>query len=404
MNNHLLMLKSSKFSKLLIPFFEMGAKAISFVVIILLTRIISIEDYGVYNFSIAIASWFTVFSDFGIGWFTFNNAVKSDKALINLSINSRLIQSLLILLVVPLLFYENRSAFLITFLVTFFFLNTGFVKFLQTIFRGFGQSKNDVILAGSEPFLRLIFLAVVYFYKIEMSLLGICISFSIIGLFLTTAFLTINSKKIDYRIFFPTIKEYLGLLNKTKLYFLYQFFQVGIARLDIFFIEKYLGVKDVAVYSSALNIYGAFTLFFLAVITVNLKSLLIKMKTKYFLMILLGGILTALAYHFYFIGLFNIIYPVEYNPGAILVTIFILALPFYIGYQVISFSNNYNNRTKYTVITFGTIFCLKLMTYFIFSVKTVMMATLIFSSFELLTFAMIFIFNRFGRYESTTDK
>lgn len=397
-------INKSNISKVLIPFFEVGAKAISFVVIILLTNIISIEEYGVYNFSIAIASWFLVMADTGIGWFVFNNAVKKDKSQLNLAINSRLIQSFLVLFAVPLLFNETRNAFLITFLVTFFFLNTGFVRFLQTMFRGFGHNKNDIILVSSEPILRLLFLAVIHFLEIEINLLQVCIVFSLIGLALTAIFLSINVRKLGYSFAFPNIKDYLTLLNQTKIYFFYQFFQVGIARLDVFFLEKYLGSKEVAVYASAYNIYTAFTLFFMAAITANIKFIFKRMHLRYFLMLCIGVLPAAILYKDYFMDWFTIIYPKEYEQGAILVLWFLFCLPFFIAYQLKLFHNNYVGKTHLTAIALGIVFSSKLICYVWIGIKSPFNAALYFCGFEVLTFILIFSLNRKSSYESTAGQ
>ncbi|MCL6293421.1 oligosaccharide flippase family protein [Jejuia spongiicola] len=388
-------MKTINVSRILVPFFEVGAKVISFLVIILLTRIISTEDYGVYSFSIAIASWFTIFADMGVGWFTFNNAVKRETSVLNLSINSRLFQSLFVLLVVPFFFIGSSNSILITFLVTFFFLNTGFVKFLQNIFRGFEQSKNDIILVSSEPIARLILMVILYAFNIEISLLGICIGFSIIGLVLTIIFLVINLKKLNFKIFIPPFKKHIALLGKTKQYFFYQFFQIGIGRMDIFFLEKHLDFKDVAYFSSAYNLYSAVTLFFLAFITANLKSLFNKLKLKYFLFFLISNLILVTVYFKYLRGIYTIIYPIDYKPGALVLAIMALALPFYAGYQLKLFYNNYRNRTLQTVIAFGIVFCLKIVIYFVLTARSLYFAAIVFSSFEIITFLLIFGIHKF---------
>ncbi|SHG58793.1 lipopolysaccharide biosynthesis protein [Flagellimonas flava] len=382
----------------------MGAKAISFVVIILLTRVLTIEEYGVYNFSIAIASWFLVISDTGIGWFVFNKALDKNKGQLNLAINSRLIQSILVLFIVPLLFNATRESFLIAFLITFFFLNTGFVKFLQTMFRGFGHNKNDMILATAEPLIRLMFLASVYFLNIEINLLQVCMVFSIIGLMLTVLFLGVNVKKLGYQLALPKWQEYTVLLGQTKIYFLYQFFQVGTARLDVFFLEKYLGAKGVAIYSSAYNLYAALTLFFLAAITANIKFLFGKMQLRYFLFLIIGAALVAVLYKFYFIEWFTVIYPKEYVQGSFLMLIFLFCLPFYAGYQLKLFHNNYVGKTSLTAITFGIVFFSKLICYFLLDLRTPMNATMYFCVFEVATFILIYSIGKTRSNEGTTDQ
>lgn len=388
---------------LLIPFIEIGAKAISFVVIILLTRIITIEEYGVYNFSIAIASWFLVIADTGIGWFIFNSAIKKDKSQLNLAINTRLIQSLIVLFVVPILFNGTTNSFLITFLITFFFLNTGFVRVLQTMFRGFGHNKNDIILAATEPLFRLFFIATIYSLNIKIDLLQVCFAFSLIGLVLTIIFLSVNFKKLGYHLTIPKFKDYIVLINQTKVYFLYQFFQVGIARIDVFFLEKYLGSKGVAIYASAYNLYTAFTLFFLAAITANIKFLFKRIQFRYFLLLLIGAILAALSYKYYFIDWFTIIYPKEYGQGSTLLFLFIFCLPFYIGYQLKLFHNNYVNDTRFTAMTFGIVFLIKLMCYLYFDLKNPFSAALYFCGFEVLTFILIFSLSKKNTNEGTSD-
>ena len=231
-------------------------------------------------------------SDTGIGWYVFNNAIKNDKH-INIAINTRLLQSLVILLIIPILF-GGRSIGLISFLVTFF-LNTGFVKFLQNRIQGFGKNKNDILLLASEPILRLLFISFVFYYKLEISLVEVCIVFSGIGMFLTIVFLTTNVKKLGYGFQFPPLKQYFKLLSKTKVYFFYQFFQVGITRADVYF-WGYLGTEQVAIYSSAYNLYAAGTLFLMATITANVKFLFAQMKFKYFVGLFIGFAILSLVY------------------------------------------------------------------------------------------------------------
>ncbi len=383
----------------------MGAKAISFIVIVLLTRIISVEDYGIYSFSIAIASWFTIFADLGVSWFTFNNAIKKDSSLLDLSINSRLFQSLVVLFIVPLFFVGTSNSFWITFLVTFFFLNTGFVKFIQIIFRGLEQSKNDIILASSEPIARLILMLVLYIFDIEISLLGICIGFSLIGLVLTIIFFVINLRKLNFKLFIPPFNDYVPLLGKTKYYFLYQVFQVGIGRMDIFFLEKYLDFKQVAYFSSAYNFYSAATLFLMAFITVNLKPLFYRVKLKHFLIFLALNLIMIAIYVMYLKDLYTVIYPIDYKPGAMILAILCLALPFYAAYQLKLLHNNYNNKTLQTVVAFGAVFCLKALTYFVLTAKSLYFAAVIFSTFEIITFLLIFGIHKLRTHnEGTADK
>ncbi len=401
----LMKLKRINVSRVLVPFFEVGAKVISFLVIILLTRIISVEDYGIYSFSIAIASWFTIFADLGVGWFAFNNAVKRDSSSLALSINSRLFQSLFVLFVVPILFIGNSDSFLITFLVTFFFLNTGFVKFLQTIFRGFEQSKNDIILVGSEPIARLILMIILYLFNIEISLFVICVAFSLIGLVLTIIFLSINLKKLNFKLFIPDFSNYITLIGKTKFYFLYQFFQVGIGRMDIFFLEKYFDFKQVAYFSSAYNLYNAGTIFVLAFITANLKYLFSKIKLKFLLLFFGVTVLLVTIYHKYLEGLYTIIYPSDYESGALILAIIGLALPFYAAYQLKLLHNNYNNKTIYTVVALGMVFCLKITTYFVLEMTSIYEVAIVFSTFEVITFLLIYGIHKFKiRNESTSSK
>ncbi|NER18909.1 oligosaccharide flippase family protein [Spongiivirga citrea] len=393
----------SYISRFLVPIFEMGAKAISFVVIILLTRIISVEDYGVYSFSIAIASWFTVFADMGVGWYAFNNAVKKDSSLLDLSINSRLFQSLFVLFVIPLLFFGTTNSFLITFLVTFFFLNTGFVKFLQTMFRGLEESRNDIILVSSEPLARLVLMIVLYVFKIEVTLLQVCVGFSLIGLVLTIIFLAINLKKLNFKLFIPPLKDYISLIGKTKYYFLYQFFQVGIGRMDIFFLEKYFDFKQVAYFYSAYNLYNAATLFVLAYITVNLKSLFSKIRFKYFLLFLAVNIILIIVYNNYLKNLYTIIYPKDYELGSSILAIIGLALPFYAGYQLKLFHNNYKNRTLNTVIVFAIAFCLKILIYFVLNASSLYFVAIVFATFEAIIFLLIFGMHKFRKNNENTS-
>jgi O-antigen/teichoic acid export membrane protein len=120
---------------------------------------------------------------------------------------------------------------------------------------------------------------------------------------------------------------------------------VGIGRIDIIFIEKFANKTDLALFSSALNIYQVSQLFFFAVITSQFL-ILIKNKSyiiKYLIPVLIIVIVIVIFISRYF---YLYLFPEEYFNGYIVLNYIVLALfPSVLNYYFIT-RNNYNDQVK----------------------------------------------------------
>jgi O-antigen/teichoic acid export membrane protein len=176
---------------------------------------------------------------------------------------------------------------------------------------------------------------------------------------------------------------------------------VGIGRIDIIFIEKFGNKADLAIFSSALNIYQVAQLFFFAVITSQFL-ILVKNKSymfKYLIPVLIIVIVFVIVVSKYF---YLYLFPEDYFNGYIVLNFIILALlPSVLNYYFIT-RNNYNNMVKVNFFILFLFLMIKIGTYQFLKSDDLSTYYTIFLIIEvgiLITYLMYMKF-----YESTSNK
>ena len=55
----------------LVPFVELFSKALSFISVIIITSLVSVESFGAYYYIVSLVAWASVFMDGGISYYIF---------------------------------------------------------------------------------------------------------------------------------------------------------------------------------------------------------------------------------------------------------------------------------------------------------------------------------------------
>ncbi len=396
-----------KNKSLIIPFIELLSKVISFLNILLLVRILPVQDYADYSYIVAIVMWSSVLMDGGINSLIYNKSLQQETIGINVLYTSRLFLSLLVIVLIAL-FFINKNPFLvisaIIFSFTIYFSSTSaLVKMLS---RGLGFVKVDTISIVSEPIIRFIFLIIIYFTSryISYNLWHVLLIYLFAGLLafvINKHYLSIVfSLKLGFDSFKSIYKNILTSLNQSKYYLLYYLMLVGLGRVEVILLEHYSDKLQLAVFASALNIYQVAQLFFISIITsqfiklYNNKSLVVKIIVPLLIIaILVTNVLSPY--------IFEHLFPVEYINGQFVLNILIIAiLPAIVNFYYIT-KNNYQNKVVINFILLFFIFLIKVTLYLIMKpsdVLTYSYGYVIAEAFLLI----IFIIARF--YEIITNK
>ena len=365
----------------LIPFVELFSKAISFANVLLLMAILPIEEYADYSYIIAIVLWASVLMDGGINSLIYNKSLKREKRGINELYSGRFFLSIAVTVVIVLFFYiKNQQLVLAAFLfsfITYFSSTSALVKMLS---RGFGFTNVDLITIVTEPILRLITLVVVFYFRetIVLNLNIILLLYLLAGI---AAFL-INKqhvvKRFNLKLIGLKLSNTISLigvsLKQSKYYMLYYLMFIGLARIDVIFIESMTTKVNLGTYSSAFQIYQVAQLFFFSVITSQFLKLNSN-KGLIFKAILPLTIIAVITTLFLSQYIYEYLFKQEYNNGQFVLDFLIIALiPSVLNYFYIA-KNNYENKVKINFKLILFIFILKLVTYFIISSSDIIFYT-----------------------------
>ncbi|MFK5889558.1 MAG: oligosaccharide flippase family protein [Flavobacteriaceae bacterium] len=396
-----------KNKSLLVPFAEVLSKVISFVNILLFVRILSVQDYADYSYIVAIVMWSSVLMDGGINNLIYNKSLKKETSGIDTLFTSRLFLSIIVILFVSFLFITKRKelaiAGILFSLITYFSSTSALVKMLS---RGLGFVKADIISILSEPFIRFILLSIIYttskYFDYTLSqVLFIYLIAGGVAFLINKHYLSIYfSLKLRFASIKTISKNIAASLKQSKYYLLYYVMIVGLGRIDILFLDEYSGKHELAVFSSALNMYQVAQLFFISIITSQFLKLY---KNKYlylkFLVPLL--VLTVLLTNISSSYIFKYLFPEPYIKGQFVLNILIIAiLPAIVNYYYIT-KNNYENKVKINFLLLLVVFLIKTVIYFILKPTDLQTYSYIYLTSEglLLTLFIIKIL-----YENTTNK
>jgi len=391
-----------------IPFAEVFAKGIAFINVLIFIRILSINDYAIYSYALTVVLWASVLMDGGISNLIYKKSLKRDISNVNSLFFARLILSLsIIILLVVFIFFKKPEYFLTVLITSFIILFSSTSSLLKMFARGSGYTNVDIVTILSEPILRLVFLLFVLMTNniLKWNLTNVLLTYLSAGIL--AFIINYNKFKKHYRFTFiaNSIDSLFNLTKKliheSKYYLLYYLMLVGISRIDIIFIEKYAVKKDLAIYSSAINLYQVVQLFFFALISSQFlllfknKEILLKYLTPLLVVVTIFMISTS-SY------IYRYLFPNEYFNGHIILNFIILALlPSVINYYMIT-KNNYLNKTKINFIILFVFLILKIFLYSFFKSKYLSTYYTITPVIEFGILLAFLTFNRF--YENTSDQ
>ena len=178
----------------------------------------------------------------------------------------------------------------------------------------------------------------------------------------------------------------------------------------MFFIEKYLDVKDVAIYFSAYNIYMAIVIFVTAIISSSfpkIKLLSLTEQMKSFKTYYLIYIILLLCSYGILPYVYALLFPIEYIVGAQVLFWLLCTIPFmFITYLVI-FNFNYLKCESNNVKPVLFILILKLIVFL--SLQIYLQNIVIFSKFYLifesiLAFIFFISMQKYSKSQKNKDK
>jgi O-antigen/teichoic acid export membrane protein len=346
------------------PFIELISKGMSFIAVLIITRLLTVEEFGSYYYVVSLVAWISVFMDGGISYFIINKSVKGNLENLGDYFVDRIIFSLGtigVLLIFSFFLNINNIVLISLYAVTFLFLLL--ISLFKVVSRIEGQYIIDNVAVIIEPSIRILILLCVFFLVEEITitmLFMVLLTSSLLGLFITYAFF-IKKNILEFN-WSGILKRLAHTFNETKYYLLMYLFLVGIKRIEIIILEYKFDKNTVGLFSSADNFYSAFYLFFTSLILVSIKGALSKEKNNLFLtkLFFIGlTIVSVVLIIFLSDFLYLFFYTKDYSGGSSILNV----LAFSIIANAISYyfilKNNKNNMVKKNLLILFAAFSLK---------------------------------------------
>ncbi|WP_459897337.1 oligosaccharide flippase family protein [Desulfurobacterium crinifex] len=362
-------MKLTGFAFPIIPLVELAARFFSFLTIFLLARLLSPDDFGLYNYIVSFVLIISVFMDGGINTFIFTKSLKRELQNIHLYFSGKIFLSLVILLIFSLfVFIVDRKYFIPIFFYSVFVFFNSSIAFFKMLARGQECSKIDIQAIILDPFFRFLLLSLLFvFHHKKLTVISIDIILPIFAILEIFIFLYIFSNlrktlKISLFISFnkTVIRNTVLIVLESKFFLLYYFCFVCFQRIDILFIKAFLGNKTVGFFTSAYNLYMITLLFFSSYITSEFRRIL-RNPRKYTTIMLLVYLLIALLFVKYSAFIYKIIYPREYLCSSIYLKYFAISLPFSILSYFIIHYMNFKGRTLVNAAVIGILLLIKIL-------------------------------------------
>ena len=359
----------------LIPFVELFSKALSFISVIIITRLLSVESFGVYYYIISIVAWASVFMDGGISYYIINKSVKDDISNLGEYLVSRVLFSLITIIflcVVAGFIKQQYVLYILLYGLSFLFILL--TAFFKIIARTQGKVTLDFTTIIAEPLIRVVVLIVLYFtvLNISLTLVFTVLLFTALVGFVLSFFYFKNQipLKINPKIEF---QKTLAILKETKWYLLMYLFLVGLKRVEIVILKFRFNDYESGLYSSADNFYNSAYLFFTALILVGIKKHFSAdniRKRKNTLYLIGLSLLSVMVLYFFSDIFYTLFYSVEYLEGHHLLSILALSLLFSPFNYYFILKNNYNHNINVNIRVLGISFFIKiLIAYYVLSLK-----------------------------------
>ena len=357
----------------LIPLTELLAKGLSFIIIIILTRVLSIEEYGLFNYIVSLVMLLSVLMDGGINNYIFNKSVKNELNEINDYFNSRIVLSFFIICILLLFvfIYEKEYFIYILLYSSFVFFNST-LSFFKMLARGREYKKIDIQTIILDPFFRLLILSILFLLEIKLSLVEVLEVFIGVEIFI---FLIIYiSIKQYFKIYFSfdnIIFKLKTIILDSKYFLLYYLFFVAIQRIDVLFINNNIGNEGVALFSSAFNLYMVVLLFFSSYLTSGFKSISENRENfiRYVKNIVFFYLFIITVIFIFSEFIYTMLYPAEYKGANNYLILLMFSLPFTIISYFGIYYFNYIHKTYFNVMLLAVFFIVKFFFLFLMNLK-----------------------------------
>jgi len=267
---------------------QIAAKVINFALIIILTRYLGKNGFGLYSYSFAYVSIFYFMSHMGISNLLVRDVAKhreSAQEYISYSLPLVLILStgfLVIVNVIPIISNWSNDERLITLFFSFYFLFDALAKYAFAIMQAFERMGMQAILFASERLFLL--LTSLYCWYSDRSLLILVAVFAVVnGIKAMTAFIFVQ-KEYTKLSFSWSAGYFRSLLKESYPFALVLLFSALSTRVDILMLKEFHSTASVAIYNTARKIIDAFSFLpenIYAAVFPSLSLLFISQKEKF---------------------------------------------------------------------------------------------------------------------------
>ena len=370
----------------LIPLAEAAGKGLALLIILLLTRLLSIEDYGTFNYVLSVVVWMSVFMDGGLNTLVFTKSVQGQIRDVEVYFNGRLLLSAIaaLMFLSGLIVMEVKNVEQFALYVAFVFLSST-VALFKMIARGMKNTALDIQCVLLEPGLRTILLVAFTLIGVSWQLDYVyCVFLLSAAIVFVALFYRVHHVydiKISLRSARNTILE---TLMQSRYYLVYYFVLVGIQRIDFVMINASIGEYGVALYSAAYNIYAAIQIVLSAYVMTKIKHIiddpdsLGKVRRELFAY----GVLCIIGIYVGSEYIIKIIYPQEYIEANGFLKILIVALPFYLLAYASIFLINHVQLVRVNALVIGLLFLFKWVILYVLDLSDVVSYVYVAATFE----------------------
>jgi O-antigen/teichoic acid export membrane protein len=245
-------------NSIFLTFSQVFAKIINFGLILILTRMLGRDGFGLYSYSFAYVSIFMFLTHLGIINLQVREIAKyKDQAsdILGNTFPIVIILStgfLLLVNILPFFFEWNKNEHLISFVLSFYFIFDTLGRYFLGIMRAFERMEFEAVITVSERLLLLI--ASLLSWYLDYSLLVLVILFTIIlGLKALVSFQLASKRFVQFHISF-SFDRTLEILRQAYPFALVGLFATVIARVDMLILKSFHSIDSVAVYGAARKI------------------------------------------------------------------------------------------------------------------------------------------------------
>jgi O-antigen/teichoic acid export membrane protein len=237
------------------------SKIINLGLILVLTRLLGKEGFGLYSFSFAFASIFIFLTHLGINHLIIREIAKHKNEaneLISQTFPIVLVLSfafLIIVNIIPLIANWSTDEQMVTLLFSFYFFFDAIARYFLGIVRAFEKMEYDALIHISERMLLMIFALFAWFLNI--SLLTLVMLFMLVMFAKAiTAFILIRRKFVHGPLNW-SLKNFVPVIKEAYPFALVILFSTVSARVDVIILKVFHSLEAVAIYNSARKIIEA---------------------------------------------------------------------------------------------------------------------------------------------------